>query len=108
METCRTGEEAKTAQKKKKDSETKPFEENLSGSLIVGRSLSDVMTCTTDLTDLKKEMSNVVTNEYTPYNVKQRDNYLKAHTGPKSYLTIPYRLKPILPTTPKPENQLRH
>lgn len=94
----------------KKDFETKPFQENLGGSLIVGRSLSDVMTCTTDLTDLKKEISNVVTNEYTPYNVKQRDNYLKAHTGPKSYLTIPYRLKPILPTilVPKPKNQLRH
>ena len=66
------------------------------------------MTCTTDLTDLKKEMSNVVTNEYTPYNVKQRDNYLKAHAGPKSYLTIPDHSKPILPTIHKPKNQLRH
>lgn len=65
------------------------------------------MTCTTNLTDLKKDISNIVTNEYTPYNVKRRDNYLKAHAGPKSYLMIPARSKPILPTIPNPKNQLR-
>ena len=63
------------------------------------------MTCTTSLTDLKKEISNVVTNEGTPYIFKHSDNYLKAHAGPKSYLMIPDGSKPILPTIPNPINQ---
>jgi len=86
MGTCRTGEETKTA---RKGSETTPFQENLGGSLIVGKSPPVVMTCTTNLSYLKKEISSVVTNEYTPYNVKRSDNYLRAHSGPKSYSMIP-------------------
>jgi hypothetical protein len=62
----------------KEGSETRPFQENLGGPLIAGRSPPVVTTCTTNLTDLKKEIGNLVTNAYTPY-VKRRDNYLKSH-----------------------------
>jgi hypothetical protein len=65
------------------------------------------MTCTKNLTDLNQEISNVMSNEYTPYNVKRRDNYLKAHAGPKSYLMIPDHSKPLLPIIPNPKKQLR-
>jgi hypothetical protein len=99
MGTCRTGEETKTA---RKSSETTPFKENLSGSLIVGKSPPVVMTCTTNLSDLKKEICNVVTNEYTPYNVKRRGNYLRVHAGPKSYLMIYCRSKSLLITITNP------
>jgi hypothetical protein len=65
------------------------------------------MTCTTNLTDLKKEISSVVTNEYATYNVKRRDNYLKVHAGPETYLMTPDRSKSILPTIPKPKKTVK-
>lgn len=48
-----------------------------------------------------------MTNEYTLYNVKWRDDYLKTHAGPKSYLMIPDRSKSILPTIPNQKKTVK-